>query len=196
MKKLKKLHILLCLFFLVFNNAILTSTKTEDFCLNNSKEQVAHSVITDLKELFKKNDSFFSDLQGKRIALLGITCGDCSIDAHCLFTIRLIEQLSKEGAIISAHLPKSNTIVSEVGQPEEIEINYVKNLFPDVLYHTCPYEAAKNSDAIIVVSAVESFKNLDFKYIASTVKNKIIIDTKNILDPVILKEAGFIIISK
>jgi len=107
--------------------------------------------------------------------------------------VSLIEQLSKEGAIISAYVNKSNmTVVPEFPEQEEIEITTLKALFPDVLFHKCPYEAAKGSDAIIVVSALESFKNLDFKYIASTVKNKIIIDVKNIIDPVVLKDAGFI----
>lgn len=191
MKKLKKLSILLCLLFLSVNNVLLTSMQTENVGLYELRQQNVESIVSNLKELFEKTNSS-SDLQGQRIALLGVTCGDCSLGEHCPFVVLLIQQLRKEGAIISAHVPKSNAVVPEVPGQQEITIRNMKFLFPDIVYHTCPYEAAKNSDAIIVVSALESFKNLDFKYIASTVRNKIIIDVKNIIDPVILKEVGFI----
>jgi len=132
--------------------------------------------VQKLKKLFKKKD-VSGNLRGKKIAILGLAFKGNTDDIRYSPAITIIEQLLLEGAIVTAY--------------DEAAIKNMKALFPDILYFDCPYEAVKNSDAIIIATEWESFKSLDFDYIATLVKTKIIIDARNIIDPQILKGAGF-----
>lgn len=134
--------------------------------------------VQKLKRLFKKRD-VSSSLCGKKVAILGLAFKGNTDDVRYSPAISIIEQLQKEGAIISAY--------------DEAATKNMRTLFSDIEYFNCPYEAVKNADAIIIATEWESFKKLDFNHIATLVKNKIIIDARNIIDPEILKNAGFFV---
>jgi UDPglucose 6-dehydrogenase len=52
------------------------------------------------------------------------------------------------------------------------------------------YEAAKNSEAIIILTEWNEFREVDFEKIKMTAHNPLIIDGRNIFDPKVLKELG------
>lgn len=134
--------------------------------------------VQKLKKLFKKRD-ISGNLRGKKVAILGLAFKGNTDDVRYSPAISIIEQLQKERAMISAY--------------DEAAAKNMQNIFPDIEYFECPYETVKNADAIIIATEWESFKSLDFDRIATLVKNKIIIDARNIIDPEILKNAGFFV---
>ena len=54
------------------------------------------------------------------------------------------------------------------------------------------YQAIKNKDAIIIVTAHSNYKNLDLKKVKIFMKNLIIIDGRNIINKKIAEKLGFV----
>ncbi|MCA1603936.1 MAG: hypothetical protein LC775_00270, partial [Acidobacteria bacterium] len=54
-----------------------------------------------------------------------------------------------------------------------------------------PYLAAKDADAIVVLTEWSEFRTLDWPRLASEVGRPIVVDTRNLLDPAIPVNAGF-----
>jgi UDPglucose 6-dehydrogenase len=54
-----------------------------------------------------------------------------------------------------------------------------------------PYEVAQESDAVIVVTEWNEFKQLDLEKVKDLLKTPIIYDGRNIYDPQVMREMGF-----
>jgi UDPglucose 6-dehydrogenase len=53
------------------------------------------------------------------------------------------------------------------------------------------YEAAKDSDCLLVATEWNEFKELDFKRIKKLMKQPVVADGRNIYDPAQMKKLGF-----
>lgn len=65
------------------------------------------------------------------------------------------------------------------------------SLFKNVIYSQDPYEASKGSDVLVVVTEWNEFRNLNLKKIKQLMRGTIIVDGRNIYDPVKVKKLGF-----
>ncbi|HEX8864985.1 MAG TPA: UDP-glucose/GDP-mannose dehydrogenase family protein [Lentzea sp.] len=54
-----------------------------------------------------------------------------------------------------------------------------------------PYQAAKDVDALVVLTEWPDFRSLDWARLAETVRQPVVVDTRNILDPDVIRRAGF-----
>jgi len=70
-----------------------------------------------------------------------------------------------------------------------------KNILKDVEYCKNPYEASENTDALIILTEWNEFKELDFKRIKSLMNSPLIIDGRNIYNPDDMVKEGFRYIS-
>jgi len=71
-----------------------------------------------------------------------------------------------------------------------------KLLLPkEVQYCKNPYEAAQDADAVIVLTEWDEFKAMELGRIKKALKNPLIIDGRNIFDPVKMRKLGFRYIS-
>jgi UDPglucose 6-dehydrogenase len=52
--------------------------------------------------------------------------------------------------------------------------------------------AASGCDALIILTEWDEFRNLDFSRIKQLLKQPVIIDGRNIFDPVVMQEFGFV----
>ena len=66
-----------------------------------------------------------------------------------------------------------------------------KHLIKGISFAKNPYEVAKDADLVIVMTEWAEFKQLDLKKIKQTMKQAILLDARNIYDPIIVKELGF-----
>jgi UDPglucose 6-dehydrogenase len=59
--------------------------------------------------------------------------------------------------------------------------------------HLCsnPYEVAEGADALVLATEWNEFKQLDFERIAGLMRNKLIMDGRNLWDPERLRQYGF-----
>ncbi len=54
-----------------------------------------------------------------------------------------------------------------------------------------PYQAAKDVDALVVLTEWADFRSLDWARLADTVRQPVVVDMRNILDPDVIRRAGF-----
>jgi UDPglucose 6-dehydrogenase len=90
----------------------------------------------------------------------------------------LIDELTKEGATVSAYDPEAMKNVSQlIGD----KIDYAEN----------EYDALINADALLICTEWGIFRNPDFDRIASLLKDKVIFDGRNLFEAEEMNEKGF-----
>ncbi len=133
------------------------------------------------KHFVKKIEKALWILKNKTIGILGLAFKPNTDDMRFAPSIDIIADLQREGAKIKAYDPKA--------------MEKAKNILKGVVYCNNPYEAAKDADALLIVTEWQEFKKLDFKKIKSLMRHPLIIDGRNIFDPEELKKEGFAYIS-
>ncbi|MEK7847796.1 MAG: UDP binding domain-containing protein, partial [Chloroflexota bacterium] len=92
--------------------------------------------------------------------------------------IVIFGELGGNGARVQAHDPKADPV--EVAQHREF------------LFCPDPYQAAKDADALVIITDWPEFKALDFDRIKDAMKQPLLIDARNMLDGQELARKGFI----
>ncbi len=124
-----------------------------------------------LKETFDK-------LNDKTIGILGLAFKPNTDDMRFAPSIDIIDALKKENCKIKCYDP--------------IAMDNAKGNYKlDVEYCDNSYEAAKDTDALVVVTEWDEFKYLDFIKIKEIMKDNVIVDGRNIYDPKKMKKLGF-----
>lgn len=116
-------------------------------------------------------------IEGKTIALLGLAFKANTDDVRYSAAIPLIEALLGKNVCIKAYDP--------------IATSNMKKIFPALDYQNSLYEAVENTDAIVIMTEWDEFKEMDLGLVAQLVKNKVIIDMRNILKPGELQKYSF-----
>lgn len=127
--------------------------------------------------LVKKVEDTLWNLTDKVIGILGLSFKPNTDDMRSAPSVEIIERLQRSGARIKAFDPQA--------MPK------AAGLLKDVKFCKDPYEAAKGSDALVIVTDWNEFKELDLNRIKKLLKAPIIIDGRNIYDPKKMKRAGF-----
>lgn len=131
------------------------------------------------RTLIKKIEALLWNLPKKTIGILGLSFKPDTDDIREAPSLDLISLLQKEGAKVKAYDPET-MVKAKKGWPMK-----------DVEFCKDAYETSKNSDCLIIVTEWDEFKELDFKKIKKLMRQPIIIDGRNIYDPVELKKLGF-----
>jgi len=116
-------------------------------------------------------------VEGKRIAILGLAFKQNTDDMRDAPSIPLVNSLIEQGAIISAYDPVATENARKLMQGAE----FVKNA----------YEAAKDADALVVVTEWDEFRALDLDRFAAVMAGKLIVDLRNVYNRADAEEAGF-----
>lgn len=117
------------------------------------------------------------DLVGKTIAILGLAFKANTDDVRYSPSIKTIELLKEEGAIIKAYDP--------------VAMNNMSKIFPELVYCSSAYETAADADAVIIMTDWDEIKQVDFARLKKVMRNPIIVDARNIVNPETLKQLGF-----
>jgi UDPglucose 6-dehydrogenase len=116
------------------------------------------------------------ELQGKRVAVLGLTFKPNTDDMRDAPSLALIGRLVEGGASVAAFDP----VGREQAQP----------MLPAVDFTEDAYSAAEGADAIVLVTEWDEFRALDLKRIASAMKGKALVDLRNVYEPDEVERAG------
>jgi UDPglucose 6-dehydrogenase len=116
-------------------------------------------------------------LEGKTIGILGLAFKPNTDDVREAASIDVINYLLSDGAQVKAYDP--------------IAMEKAKKVLPQIEYCKNAYEVCKGSDALGIVTEWEEFKNLDYTRVKSLLKRPIIVDGRNILEPITMKALGF-----
>ncbi len=118
------------------------------------------------------------NLRGKTIGVWGLAFKPDTDDMRNAPSIDIISQLIKEGANVKAFDPVARE-------------NAEKILPGEVKYSDDMYEVAKNSDALLILTDWQIFKDVDIEKLKKELTDPpTVIDGRNIFDPVQMKEAG------
>ena len=115
-------------------------------------------------------------VEGKRIALLGVAFKPNTDDMRDAPSIPLVKRLLEQGASISAYDP--------------VAIDNARKLLPGAEFAKNAYAAAKDADALVVVTEWDEFRGLDLDRFASTMRGKTIVDLRNVYNRADAEEAG------
>ena len=120
------------------------------------------------------------DLAGNnaKIAVLGLAFKNGTDDCRTSPAIQIIEKMLEKKANIIAFDPQAN-------------ISALKILGNKIAYADDAYSAVKDADIIAVLTEWKEFTELDWQKISGMVKQKNIMDCRNLLDGKALKEMGF-----
>jgi len=125
----------------------------------------------------EKIEKALGNLQNKTLAILGIAFKQNTDDIRESAAIDIIKILLKKGANIKCFDPMA--------------MQNTKKILPDLIYCKDEYKTAHNSDALVILTEWNQFRNLDLKKLKKLLNKSIIIDTRNLYEPEKVKGLGF-----
>ena len=126
----------------------------------------------------KRIGEMVGGLKGKTIGLFGLAFKPNTDDMREAPSIEIVEHLTKAGAKVRAYDP----VAMEVARP----------ILPAIEMFDDPYEMAKGCDGVMIVTEWNEFKQLDLDQLKSLLRNPVVFDGRNIYDPHLMKEKGFV----
>ena len=143
--------------------------------------QLLHAVMdinADRRRIaVERLEEMLGDLQGKTVGLLGLAFKPNTDDMREAPAIDIARMLSEKGAEVRAYDP--------------IAMDNARGLLPQVTMCADPYALAKGSDALVVVTDWNEFKQLDLEQIRGLMRQPVIFDGRNIYDPAQMCALGF-----
>jgi UDPglucose 6-dehydrogenase len=133
---------------------------------------------------FQKIRSALWTFRGKRIGVLGLAFKGGTDDIRESPALEIIQLLMHEGCRIAAYDPAAMERTAEV-IPADDNMQYVHD----------PYEAARDADALLILTDWEEFRDLDLGRLHDTLRYPIIIDGRNIYDPARMAKHGYTYLS-
>lgn len=120
------------------------------------------------------------EMKGKDIAVLGLSFKPDTDDMRDAPSLVVIHELLAQGASIRAYDPVSMDNAKKILSGKNI------------VFAKDPYACVAGADLVIVMTEWDEFRELDLQKIKSLVKTPLLIDARNIYEPLMMKELGFI----
>lgn len=111
---------------------------------------------------------FGGSIKGRTLSALGLAYKAKTDDVRSSPAIAILKRLKELGASIKAFDPKA--------------MQKAESVLPEVKYCHSIEDAIKDTECIVILTEWEEFKNFDYEYYKDTVKGKVIIDLRNILN--------------
>jgi UDPglucose 6-dehydrogenase len=130
------------------------------------------------ENLLEKVLARFTDVKDKQFAVWGLSFKPNTDDVREAPALWLIEELVNRGAKIVAY------------DPEGLE-NALRALKVDIKWANDRNEVLPESDALIICTEWNEFRNPDWNILKSSLKNPVIFDGRNLFDSVKVADQGF-----
>ena len=137
-----------------------------DFSLLKEAERVNQARIEKFVDKVTKE---LWVLRGKRVCVWGVAFKPDTDDVRFAPAISIMRKLLASGAEVRAYDPQA--------------MDKARKEVPQVTYCDDMYEAARNADAVLLLTEWKEFKNADWDRLYSLVERALIIDGRNTLSP-------------
>jgi UDPglucose 6-dehydrogenase len=117
-------------------------------------------------------------LQDKTVGILGLSFKPGSNDMIEARSVEVVKLLQENGCRIKAYDP--------------VAMEEAARIMPGVTYCQDAYNVATGSDALILVTDWDEFKELNLKKIASLMNRPVMVDSRNLYNPEEMIRAGFL----
>ncbi len=122
-------------------------------------------------------EAFGGTLDGKTIAVLGLSFKPNTDDIREAPSLRIISALLDAGAQVRAYDP--------------VAMESARALFPSVAFCGNAYEACEGAHAVAVITEWNQFRNLDLMRVRASLNEPYFFDFRNIYDPGKVRSLGF-----
>lgn len=129
------------------------------------------------KLMTQKINQVLDGVKGKTIAILGLTFKPNTDDMREAPSIAIIRSLQRQGAKIRAFDP--------AGMQE------AEKILKGVYYAKDAYDAASGADGLVLITEWNQFRSLNWKRMATLLKEPVVIDLRNIYEPDKMHALGF-----
>ncbi len=129
---------------------------------------------------FAKLQEALPELKGKRIAVWGLAFKPGTDDMREAPSLVLIDSLLKHGCVVSAYDPVAT---------DEAKRRLGEN---SITYCDEMYQACVDADALVIVTDWKQFRVPSWAVLRKTMKNRLIIDGRNLYDPAEAAREGFV----
>jgi UDPglucose 6-dehydrogenase len=150
----------------------------------NLLTEVEKINVQQKKRFLAKVRSALWTLRGKRIGVLGLAFKGETDDIRESPAVDLVEMLLGEGCSIAAYDPAAMKRTAQ-----ELPAG------PHLRYAEDAYSAARDADALVVLTDWAEFAALDLKRIYTLMRYPIVVDGRNLFDPRLMQDFGFTYIS-
>ena len=135
-------------------------------------------INRDARRLFvEKVHEMVGDLHGKRIAVWGLAFKPNTDDMREAPSLDILAALLEAGATVQAYDP--------------VAMDVARRLFDGVVFCSNAYEAASGSDAVLLLTEWNEFKQLDMERVRGLMRAAVLIDGRNLYEPAEVRAAGF-----
>lgn len=116
-------------------------------------------------------------LQGKVLAMLGVSFKPNTNDVREAPALSIARALIDEGATIRAFDP--------------VALEDSRRILPQLIPCRDAYDAAEGTEALVIVTEWNQFRNLDFGKLKTLMRTPVLVDLRNIYDPQSIGRLGF-----
>src|SRR3954463_8503600 len=107
--------------------------------------------------------------RGKIVALLGLAFKPNTDDMRDAPSLSIVQALEDAGVEVRGYDPES--------------MEQARSLMPNVALCKSPYEAARDADAVVLVTEWDALRALDLDRLAGSMRRKVLVDLRNISPP-------------
>ncbi len=147
-------------------------------------EEIKKINDTQREVFFNKVLSALWTLRGKRLAALGLAFKGDTDDIRESPAIEIVKDMLNAGAIVRAYDPAAMERAKAVLPPSE-----------QMIFAESAYEAAKDADAVLILTDWKQFAQLDLVKLNQVVRFPIVVDGRNLYKPQQMAEHGFTYVS-
>jgi UDPglucose 6-dehydrogenase len=152
----------------------LAKSSGADFTMLEEAEKINRKRIERFVEKIRKAVWVLRD---KQLGVLGLAFKPNTDDIRFAPAMDLVRSLLAEGARVRAY------------DPEAME--KARTVVPQIEYAKSAYEAAQDSEALLIATEWDEFRKLDWERIRDAMAHPLILDGRNFLSPQKMRELGF-----
>jgi len=158
--------------------AALIQTGRQAGCVMEIAEAAARANIRQRERMVEKiTVALGGSVKGARLAVLGLSFKPNTNDLRDAPALDIIGKLQEDGATVRAYDPAG--------------MDDARALLPTVTLCADAYEAATGSDAVILMTEWNQFRNLDLERIQCSLRQPIFLDLRNVYEPARMTALGF-----
>ncbi len=151
-----------------------------------ARQQIVETAIAvnerQREVVFEKLQEALGGIAGRRVAVLGLAFKPNTSDVRESPGVDMCRRIAAAGGSVRAFDPVANDeafrALSSVGDA--------------IVFSRDAYDAASGSDALVVMTEWNEFRNLDLARLSGLMQTPVIVDARNVLEPARALAAGFI----
>ncbi|HZQ36087.1 MAG TPA: UDP-glucose/GDP-mannose dehydrogenase family protein, partial [Dehalococcoidia bacterium] len=127
--------------------------------------------------VIQKLKAHLRTLEGRTVALLGLSFKPNTDDLRNAPSVELVELLRQEGCQIRAFDP--------------VALERARRELPGLELCADAYAAARDADALVLVTEWDEFRRLDLPALRRMMRTPVVVDGRNLFDPLLMQASGF-----